>query len=1026
MSFSNSILARFLFRALVVWCAGILVIGLVVGLAWRQTQTETGLLRRDDILHYYQEQIDRLNVDWQLQARRLQVIGQAEVPDTGPSSWSVLADPALIYPFALMRVLDDQGHELGRVGQVTGVLQMANPDSHWAVEQSGGKIYRVYREPLAGRANSSARWLILYAPLTVANFSQAGYPDVLTRVYRAGAADGVIQSGHVEQIILPWDPHDPDSPRLRLDVRPHDLPFRAIFLQSLLATILFSLFAWLYLGRWISYLAGLLRLEREATQRFNDIRQVDDQVFSLLAKVIQSPDEMGRMADSLLHLMREIELERRQREQLLQQLELEKERAEVTLSSIGDGVITTDASSRVTFLNRTAEMLTGWSLEDARGKHLDEVFNLVDEATRLRMTNLLDKVFDERGLTGQNRQAILVARNGAEFVIEELASPILSPGGAVIGCVLVFHDNTERSRLEQHAHWLAGHDVLTGLPNRVLLADRMNQAIAVVRRSGRKMAVGFLDLDHFKPINDRYGHELGDNILMEVARRIETALRADDTVARIGGDEFILILNGIQNESEVRQILDRLLENMARPIEVGRQTFQVSASVGVVVHGVDGLSDADLLLRQADQAMYIAKQSGRNCLHFFNVAEDAEIKTRHQQIERIQYAVQQNELRLHYQPKINMRTGEVVGLEALIRWQHPERGLLAPGHFLPQVEHTSLIVDIGEWVFEEVLRQIAAWHGEGAGWFKVSINLSGRQLMQPNFVQRVRELLSRHSNVSPHCIEFEILETESIEDFDLVSRVMRELRSAGVRFSIDDFGTGYSSLNFLKHLPVDMLKIDQAFVRDMLNDANDLALVEAVVSLSRVFHREVIAEGVESIEHGYALIRLGCDLAQGYGIARPMPAQMVPLWVAQNRENPTWSLWQFEQWEMTDFQLLVARHDHIEWVNQILRIVEGVETGTPDDLPFSSSQCRFGNWLHTLAQQRYGHLDVLRAIDELHEDIHRYGKELVHLVNQGQRREANIASQHFRLLRDRMLVLLAELQATSARSQAPSQNRLFV
>ncbi len=1026
MRFSNSILARFLFRALVVWCAGILVVGLVAVLAWQQTRTQTEVLHRDSIARDCRDQIDRLNAGWRAEANRLQKL-VAMTGSGAAADWSGWSDSEMIRPFVLMRVTNGQGRELMHLGRVPDALRTYQPDARWAAGQDGqSTVYRVYRRRLAGKPDQPARWLLLYVPLSVSDFIRAGYPDVQMHVRWPVNQPEQPVAGDARRLVLPWDPHDQASPRILLDVVPHELPFRPVFLQSLFATLLFSIFAWLYLGRWISYLAGLLRLERQATQRFNEIRQVDDQVSGMLKRAIRSPDEMGRMADSLLQLMREIERERKQSEHLLQQLELEKERAEVTLSSIGDGVITTDSDSKVTFLNRTAEMLTGWSLGEARGKHLDDVFELVDEVTRLRVANLLDTVFEQRGLTGQNRQAILIAKSGVEFVIEESASPILAPSGEVIGCVLVFHDNTERSRLEQHAHWLAGHDVLTGLPNRVLLADRMHQAIAGVRRSGRKMAVGFLDLDHFKPINDRYGHELGDNILMEVARRIEMALRADDTVARIGGDEFILILNGIQNDFEVRQILDRLLESLARPIQVGRQVFEISASVGVVVQGAEEISDADILLRQADQAMYIAKQSGRNCLHFFNVAEDAEIKTRHQQIERIQNALQQHELRLHYQPKINMRTGDVVGLEALIRWQHPERGLLAPGHFLPQIEHTSLIVEIGEWVIEEVLRQIAAWHAEGAGWFKVSINLSGRQLMQPNFVQRVRELLSRHEAVSPECIEFEILETESIEDFDQVARVMRDLRGSGVRFSIDDFGTGYSSLNFLKHLPVDMLKIDQAFVRDMLNDANDLALVEAIVSLSRVFHREVIAEGVESIEHGYVLIRMGCDLAQGYGIARPMPAEMVPLWVAQNRENPTWSLWQFEQWEMTDFPLLVARHDHIEWVNHILRIVEGVEHGHQDSVQYSSSHCRFGNWLRTLGHQRYGHLEVLRQIDELHDDIHRYGRELVHLVNQGQRREANIASQHFRQLRDRMLVLLSELQATSARSQTPAQNRLFV
>jgi len=358
-------------------------------------------------------------------------------------------------------------------------------------------------------------------------------------------------------------------------------------------------------------------------------------------------------------------------------------------------------------------------------------------------------------------------------------------------------------------------------------------------------------------------------------------------VARLGGDEFVLLLVGLEKVEECEQALVRLLESVARPVVVGGEEVTISASIGVALYPQDD-ADPDTLLRHADQAMYQAKQAGRNRYHLFDTETDRRARTHREQLSRIEQALANHELVLHYQPKVNMRQGLVVGAEALVRWQHPERGLLPPVEFLPMIEDNDLIVRLGEWVIEQALAQIALWRAAGLE-LRVSVNVAARHLQQQDFVVRLREMLARHPEVPASQLELEVLETAALEDMLLVSRVINECRGFGVEFALDDFGTGYSSLTYFKRLPARVLKIDQSFVRDMLKDPEDRAIVEGVIGLTRVFRREVIAEGVESVEHGVALLTMGCELAQGYGIARPMPAAELAGWVRGWRADPSWS-----------------------------------------------------------------------------------------------------------------------------------------
>jgi diguanylate cyclase (GGDEF)-like protein len=415
----------------------------------------------------------------------------------------------------------------------------------------------------------------------------------------------------------------------------------------------------------------------------------------------------------------------------------------------------------------------------------------------------------------------------------------------------------------------------------------MLQAIAQAQRRQQQLAVTYLDLDGFKAINDHHGHETGDQVLITLAKRMKEVLREGDTLARLGGDEFVAVLIDLEDTSASVPLLDRLLVAAALPVQVGDLSLQVSASLGVTFYPQTQDIEADQLLRQADQAMYQAKVAGKNRYHIFDAAQDSSIRGHHESLERIRLALAQGEFVLHYQPKVNMHSGQVIGAEALIRWQHPEKGLLAPAVFLPVIEDHPLAVDVGEWVIETALAQIESWHLAGLK-LPVSVNIGARQLQQSDFVERLQAILAAHPRVHPGSIELEVLETSALADMAQVSRVIEQCNEIGVKFALDDFGTGYSSLTYLKRLRVALLKIDQSFVRDMLDDADDLAILQGVISLAAAFKRNVIAEGVETVEHGTALLLLGCELGQGYGIARPMPPGQLPEWAAAWKPDTAW------------------------------------------------------------------------------------------------------------------------------------------
>lgn len=542
----------------------------------------------------------------------------------------------------------------------------------------------------------------------------------------------------------------------------------------------------------------------------------------------------------------------------------------------------TDLSGRITYVNEQFCSISGYSREELLGAN-----------HRILNSGLHEPAFFDgmwRALVGGKvwkGEICNRARDGSLYWVDSTMVPLIDPAsGRVRKYVSIRFDVTEKRQLLHTLQWRVGHDVLTGLPNRAYLSDLLNQALEFSRREDRPLAVCMLDLDGFKAVNDGYGHASGDLLLVEVAKRLKDILREDDAVARLSGDEFVLILRQVQEPAQLQAALERVLQALATPYVIRDQEVSVSASIGVTLFPLDN-EDTDALLRHADQALYVAKQSGRNRYHLFDVSLDREVKATHQTVARVRQALLKGELCLHYQPKVNMRSGQVLGFEALLRWQHPHKGLVAPADFLPLVEQTDLIVEIGEWVIAQALAQMQHWQQAGHAW-PVSVNIAARHFQRADFVERLQRLLAYHPTVAPQMLDLEIVESVAIENIQRVSQCLEACQRLGVQSSLDDFGTGYSSLSYLKRLPTRTIKIDKSFVRDILNDQDDLALTRAVIGLARAFGRQVIAEGLETVEHGQLLMGLGCDVAQGYGIARPMPPEAVVDWAAGYEQPPQW------------------------------------------------------------------------------------------------------------------------------------------
>lgn len=549
-------------------------------------------------------------------------------------------------------------------------------------------------------------------------------------------------------------------------------------------------------------------------------------------------------------------------------------------TNTNEAIVITDAFGIIIEVNEAFSSISGYARDDVIGRP-PTMFHSSRQGPEIMVAMLdsLDKYGRYQGELWSRR------KNGESYAGYVKVSIVRDAANNVQNYVALFADITSLRIKQEELEHLAHFDALTDLPNRILLSDRLHQAMALSQRSGKSLAVLYLDLDGFKDINDEYGHNAGDEMLIAVSHNMKAALRNVDTLARIGGDEYALVLADVQGPHQCGCMVERILRACAEPVVIQGNLLRKSASIGVTIYPQDDV-DADQLLRHADRAMYEAKQAGKNRYHIFDSVLDAEVKNLGLQHERIRHALATDEFFLCYQPKVNMRTAVVVGVEALIRWNHPQLGLLAPDAFLPSIEFHPLSEEVDDWVLNAALLQMDVWRKAGLN-ISVSVNIGARQLQKKDFAQRLVTALAKHPDIDPHMLDIEILETSALQDIHAVADVIRDCQQSGVCFSVDDFGTGYSSLTYLRHFPAETLKIDRSFVGNLLEDGENRAIVEAIIGLAAVFQRDVIAEGVETVEIAEKLLELGCELGQGYGISKPLLAAEVPAWVANWETCPS-------------------------------------------------------------------------------------------------------------------------------------------
>ncbi len=546
-----------------------------------------------------------------------------------------------------------------------------------------------------------------------------------------------------------------------------------------------------------------------------------------------------------------------------------------------EGIMITDAEGCLIDVNDAFSRITGYSRAEVLGRHprfLQSAHN-----TQSCYDAMWRAVAEQAHWSGELWSA---RKDGSEYVAMLGIGAVRDNANRITNYVAIFTDITQLKQSQHALEHIAHFDALTGLPNRILLLDRLQQALAQSQRQQRALAVVFLDLDGFKAVNDQHGHGVGDALLIACAARMKAALREEDTIARLGGDEFVALLVDLEHHHEFESMVERLLHAVSAPIELDGLTLQLTASIGVTLFPADE-AGPDQLLRHADQAMYQAKLAGKNRFHLFDVEHDEALKSQFEYLQEVRQAVAQRQFQLYYQPKVNLRTGALVGVEALLRWQHPRRGLLEPAQFIAMIDDPAVGLELGRWIIDTALQQAAAWQESGLH-LPVSINVCAHQLQQNNFVSSLAERLAAYPSLRPHTLELEILESSAVADLFKVSEVIHACHRIGVDCALDDFGTGYSSLAYLRHLPVKTLKIDRSFVRSMHDDAEDLDIVKGILGLAAVFHRQVIAEGVETEAAAALLQRLGCELAQGYVIAPPMAGPLIAPWAAQRRGTANW------------------------------------------------------------------------------------------------------------------------------------------
>ena len=547
-----------------------------------------------------------------------------------------------------------------------------------------------------------------------------------------------------------------------------------------------------------------------------------------------------------------------------------QQRADATLTCTGDALLIGDSEGHVIHLSKAAEVLTGWSSEEACGRAVSQVFQIIDAETRMPVIDPLAIAVGERKTIPHSANCVLIRRDGVESAIEDSAVRTSDRYGNYTGTVVVFNEiSAARARILELSH-LAEHDFLTDLPNRLLFNDRVNQAISFAARYHKRLAVMFVDLDHFKKINDSLGHAIGDKLLQSVADRLLTCVRRSDTVSRQGGDEFLVLLSQVEQAEDAVFIAKKILRSLAAPYCIDQKYLLNNASIGVSTYPGDG-HDAEILVNCADTAMYDAKKLGRNNYKFFKADMQARVVERQNLEGSLRCALGRNEFTLHYQPKFDLASAQISGVEALLRWNHPDRGMVSPSEFIPLAEESGLIVPIGQWVLLEACRQARAWIDAGLPPVRMAVNVSAAEFMAKDFLSGVRATLIS-TGLDPHSLELELTETVLMHDAESTVATLHALKAIGVQLAVDDFGIGYSSFSYLRRFPLDTLKVDRTFINDISADAGDASIVAAMINIGKSLNHRVVAEGLETIEQLRFLQEQGCNEGQGYYFCPPVIA----------------------------------------------------------------------------------------------------------------------------------------------------------
>jgi diguanylate cyclase (GGDEF)-like protein/PAS domain S-box-containing protein len=637
-----------------------------------------------------------------------------------------------------------------------------------------------------------------------------------------------------------------------------------------------------------------------------------------------------------------------------------------------EGIIITDATGAILDVNQAFSEMTGYGHDEVIGQNPRLLKSDVHDESFYR--EMWQQLLTEGAWKGE----IWNRRKDGELYAEILTiSRIQDEAGNVQHFIALFSDITVQKKHQQQLEHIAHYDTLTGLPNRLLFGDRLQRSMIAARDEGCHLGVVYLDLDGFKEVNDTYGHDVGDQLLMAVAKRMKQALRRHDTIARLGGDEFVAVLEDVGDRQTGELVFNRLLTAASEPLQIGELSIHVSASLGITFYPQAEPVDADQLLRQADQAMYQAKLSGKNNYYIFDTEQDRHLWGLHQSLGAIRQAIASQEFMLYYQPKVNMRTGEIVGAETLIRWQHPEEGLLPPHAFLPIIENHPLSIQLDQWVLANAIKQLAHWHSLGLK-IPISVNISALQLQQDDFMAYLIALLAEYPELDPHYLELEVLETSAIEEITKVSQLMNECRHLGIIFAIDDFGTGYSSLTYLKYLPAEQIKIDQSFVYDMIKNPEDIAILHSILDLAKALRRTVIAEGVETLAHGQMLLKLGCELGQGYSIAKPMPPDQFWQWSQTWTPDPLWENEIIIQ--QSNFPLFLAIARENAFFQNLIECIQGRQT-LPNHL-IQQHQCSFCDWMTIQNQEHYNSPQNIDTLTQLHQQVHNLTQEILQAAQQ--------------------------------------------